>query len=736
MAECIIIGKEVSVVILSKGAIMERLRNKIALIVDPSEENRKAFYPLLQPEMDIVEASSVEAAIDIFRAGHTVVDIVLTEIEFPVNSGFELLEFLQAGKYLEDIPVIVVAADNNDSYVERAFELGAIDYIHRPFAGRLLTRRVLTTVLMYHNKRELLKKLDMHTQNVETETDTLTGLNNKKTFYNTAADFLKENPEGSWVMVAIDIDHFRLFNQLYGRESGDRYLKYVAACLRNVSKKFGGVSGYAGADSFYYLCPDDQKLFDQMMNKTRTELRNRNLEIGFAPKFGAYRIDDLEKTVMDMCDCANAALAHLSRNYSHLMAWYAPSMEQRNDEFQLIREVEYGIRNFEFSFFLQPKTNMMTGKIVGAEALIRWMRRDGTIISPGVFVPVLERNGFISRVDTIVWEEVCRWQRYCIDMDYPLLPITINISRNDFFNIDVAAYIDDLVKQYELPKSCLELEVTESAYTNEGLNMTEEIEKLKERGFTILMDDFGSGYSSLNSLKEIDIDILKMDMAFLDMDFGNMGKGGNILESIVSMASAMRLPVIVEGVQTAEQVRFLTSIGCVYAQGSYYYAPMNKKAFEELLNDPDMLDLNGIQLSHIESVHMMELSEEKLFSDEMINNILGAIAFYEVKDGTIRLLRLNEHYYKMMGMADVMADPEYAIHLRRSIYPEDRDVFYQLFAKADENKLKGSTADIRYVHKNGELQWIRVRVFSMNRHHDAHMYYASLEDITDIYEKH
>ncbi len=712
---------------------MEKLENKNVMVVDDSEINRIIFRELLQGNLNVIEADSVDTAINIIETGNQTIDIILLDIMFRKRSGFEFLEYLGEHHYLSDIPVIVISSDSSDAFVDKAFSLGAIDYIRRPFAGRLLTRRVFTTILMYENKRELVQKINQGYHNTEqSEIDELTKLYSKKVFYDKAYQYLYNNRDLPMCMVAIDIDHFKLYNQFFGRESGDKYLAYVAESLRNFIKLYGGVAGYAGADGFYYICQDNAELFKEIQKKIRNELRARNLEIGFAPKLGIYRIEDEEKTIMDICDCADTALKHVKKEYSNLTIWYDTYMEQNNDEFKLIREVESGLRNSEFTFFIQPKCNMENGKIVGGEALVRWVKQDGKVVSPGVFIPVLEKNGFVSKVDSVVWDEVCQWQRYCIDMDYPLLPISINISRTDFYNMDVCSFLLGLMKQYDLPMNCVELEITESAYVEEYQNLSAEITKLKENGFTILMDDFGSGYSSLNSLKEIDIDVLKIDMRFLNLDGSNMSKGVSILETIVNMADSLRIPIIVEGVETEEQVNIVRTMGCAYAQGFYYYKPMKKSDFEEMLIINDSFDMAGVQLVTKESVHMLDLSEEKLLSDEIINNILGALAFYEVENGTIRLVRLNEQYYKMMGMSDVMSDPEYAIHLRKSIYEEDRDKFYELFAKADAEPVRGATDDIRYMKKDGSIQWIRVRVFSLNEHHHAKMYYATLEDITDI----
>lgn len=714
---------------------MGKLENKNVLVVDDSEINRIIFRELLQGELNVLEADSVDTAIAMIEAEDKKIDIILLDIMFRKRSGFEFLEYLGEHYYLSEIPVIVISSDSSDAFVDKAFSLGAVDYIRRPFAGKLLTRRVLTTLLMYENKRELMRKIEKKYSNEPTEIDELTQLYMKKIFYDKAYQYLYNNRDVSLCMVSVDIDHFKLYNQFFGRDAGDLYLKYVSACLRELIAQYGGIAGYGGSDGFYYLCPDTADLFGEIQKRIRKELRERGLEIGFAPKLGIYRIEDSQKTIMDICDCADTALAHVKKEYSTLAAWYDIHMEENNDEFKLIREVEEGLRDGEFTFFLQPKCNMENGKIVGSEALVRWVKKDGKVVNPGGFIPVLEKNGFVSKVDSLVWDEVCQWQRYCIDMAYPLLPVSINISRTDFYNMDVCGLLTDLMAQYDLPMDCVELEITESAYVEEYQNLSAEIEKLKEQGFKILMDDFGSGYSSLNSLKEIDVDVLKIDMRFLNLDGTNMSKGVSILETIVNMADSLRLPMIVEGVETEEQATIVKSMGCTYAQGFLYYKPMPKSEYEEMLILDDSFDMDGIKLTVKEGVHMINLSEEKLLSDDIINNILGALAFYEIEGETIRLLQLNEQYYKMMGMAEVMSDPEYAIHLRKSIHEEDREKFFALFARADEETVRGATDDIRYIKKDGSTQWVRVRVYSLNEHHHARMYYATLEDITDIIER-
>ncbi len=424
-----------------------------------------------------------------------------------------------------------------------------------------------------------------------TETDAVTGMFTKNSFYKQAELYLEKKNHLSFCAVAIDINHFRLFNQVFGRKPGDAYIVYLADKLKHYVREYGGVAGYAGADNFLYLAPDNEELFAKMQEDAREYMLNQSLEIGYAPKFGVYRILDESMTIMDAFDNALRATDYVKKEYSRLLAWYDPSMNVEDDEFKLLQDVEFGLLNHEFTFYLQPKVNMNTGKIYGAEALVRWIRRDNRMVAPIRYVPILERNGFIFRLDRIVWEQVCKFQRFLIDMEYPLLPISVNVSRADVFSMDVAEYLIGLVEKYDIPISCLELEITESAYVEKTGDIGAEIAKLKSYGFKVAMDDFGSGYSSLNALKELDVDVLKIDMRFLDMDYSSVTKGVSILELIVTLAESLELPVVVEGVEFPEQVTFLMDIGCEMAQGYYYYKPMRKEAYEDLLMDPDALQI-------------------------------------------------------------------------------------------------------------------------------------------------
>lgn len=709
-------------------------RNK-ALVVDDVEINRMILKDILQEDMEVIEAANGKEAIDMIEAHNAEIAIVLLDQMMPEKNGIEVLEYMHSKHYTEDIPVIMISVDDDDANVAKAFDLGAIDYISRPFSARIFLRRVLTTVSLFHRKKAIAFEIDKRFESHEKTKDELTGLNLRNAFYNKVYDKVKNSQRRALCMVAIDIDHFKLFNRFYGRAKGDEYLKLVGRTLREYEDKYGATAGYLGGDDFAILCPNRQDILGEMKRRAREELLDRDYELGYAPKFGVFVIEDSTEPIMDIVDHAFTALASIKTDYTHLMAWYNQDMVRTvRDEFVLLSDVERALGNDEFTFYLQPKVNMVNGKVVGSEALVRWNHREKGLIPPAAFLPVLEKNGFVTKVSQIVWDKVCKWQKDWIDSGREPLPISVNVSKNDMFSLNFTEYFLNLMEKYQLPANMIELEITETTYIEDLERVGAEINKLHTAGFTILMDDFGSGYSSLNSLKELEIDVLKIDMKFLRIDYENQEKGKSILESMVNMANQLRLPIIVEGVEMRDQVKLLTEMGCKYAQGYYYHRPLNVAAYEELISDPNMIDHDGIQLSDVDQVHMMDFSEEKLFTDEMINNILGAVAFYEVKGDTVKLIRLNEQYYKMMDMAYVMSDSDYAVHLRQSIYPEDRDEFFNMFKRADENNIKGATADIRYMKDGVDLRWIRFRIYPLRKQNDAHLYYGSLEDITEIYQ--
>ena len=428
----------------------------------------------------------------------------------------------------------------------------------------------------------------------KSERNPLTGLYNETAFFRYAEEYLKKCGQEEYCLIAIDIEHFKLFNKWYGREAGDEFLVSIGSSLQKIQETWGGVAGHFGGDNFVLILPYQKGLIYFLKNKISRNVRKAEEEAGFQLVFGIYLIEDNSIPLETMYDRASIALVQAKDNYPTRLCQFHPSMIEKMEEEQLLfSKIQKAFLQREFGFFLQPQYNVQTGKIIGAEALMRWDSHKEGIILPGKFLPIIEKNGFIVKLDKYIWEEVCKLLRQWLDAGIQTVPISVNVSRIDIYSLDVAVYFKALMKKYRLDTALVKIEITESAYVEEFEIVTKAVTDLKEAGFQVLMDDFGSGFSSLNMLKNMNIDILKLDMRFLHFDADNSEKGKNILESMISMARLLDLPIIVEGVETDEQLKILHEMGCRYVQGYYYSRPLPKDDFKKILKERENLDFTG-----------------------------------------------------------------------------------------------------------------------------------------------
>ncbi len=567
----------------------------------------------------------------------------------------------------------------------------------------------------------------------ESEIGKLTGLYYKNAFFEAARKFLDEkNAEQEFCLVAVDIEHFKLFNEWHGREAGDKFLMSIAAELCKVcnsDKENNGVAGYLGEDDFVILVSRSRDLLENLQYNIIARVREYEESAGFLPGFGVYFIEDKSISINMMYDRAKIALSKIRGNYAKRMNFYEHGMMLKMEaDHHLLCAVPKALFGHEFIFYLQPKCNMMTGKIVGAEALVRWRKSDGTMVPPNEFIPILEQNGFITSLDKYIWEEVCHFLRSLIDRGIRPVPISINVSRIDVYSMNVAGFIGELLRTYQIDPRLLEVEITEGAYTEKLETINSMVEDIQQRGMNVLMDDFGSGYSSLNMLNDVNVDVLKLDMKFLDISEKAMRKGIGILEAVVNMARMMDMKVIVEGVETKEQVDFLVGMGCEYAQGYFFFKPVTTDVFEELLRERQLFDYSGIHIRKSKSIQIRELLNENLFSEAIVNNILGAIFFaYYYKD-SIKIVRTNEKYQKLFyEMDDNENGYEFPIE---KIHEDDRANFLNMFEQAYDQYIDGAVCEVRYYKTDEDIRWYRFRVFFLRDHDKCLMYYGSVEDIS------
>ncbi|MEG0780761.1 MAG: EAL domain-containing protein, partial [Oscillospiraceae bacterium] len=368
--------------------------------------------------------------------------------------------------------------------------------------------------------------------------------------------------------------------------------------------------------------------------------------------------------------------------------------------------------------------NIHTNLPCGAEALVRWMHPQKGMLSPGTFIPVFERNGFITKLDYYVWERACQCLQRWIAQGIEPYPISVNISRVNVYNPNLVETLLELVERYQLEPALLHLELTESAYTDNPTAMKKVMQQLQTRGFTIMMDDFGSGYSSLALLKDIAIDVLKIDMRFLS-ETELPGRGENIIASVIRMAKWLNIPVIAEGAETVEQVDFLRSVGCDYVQGYYYARPMPVEAYEELCTN----SLMDGQLPSLEKRDNYRYDDLFSFNQEMralFSNALQAAVIYEFVDDQIEMIRVNEAYYALLGHDDMRAK---APPMLKLVEEEHRNALLHAFRSCARTQ---STTECDYQRRrtDGVPLWIHTKLRYAAMVGDKHIIIGELTDIT------
>lgn len=560
--------------------------------------------------------------------------------------------------------------------------------------------------------------------------------NNLSDYYNHSfmERLRKRLPEilpNTYCIVAIDIEHFRLFNKLYGRSSGDEVIRYIYTCLKQSALEYDGIDAYLGGDNFVAFLPDDDEVLNNIRQKIIKKFSEWNNTSAFFPLFGVYTIKDTSVLPELMYDHAMLALSHAEEDYKWHICRYTIEMESSLEkEVYLLAAIEEGLEKGEFTFFAQPQCNIATGQIVGAEALVRWQKPDGEVLLPGGFIPVLEKNKMIDQLDRYVWEKVCQWLKGWIDQGYSPVPISINVSRIDIYAMDVPKYIFSLLEKYQIPEHLIKIEITESAYTENNNRISHAVNTFRNRGLVVMMDDFGCGYSSLNMLKNIPVDVLKLDMRFLQFKEEERQKSANILESIVNMAGLLHLPIVVEGVENESQEKFVQKLGCRYIQGFYYYKPLPIKKFEELLRDKRQIDTQGLVYKQVEPMHIREFIDTNFVSDSMLNNVLGPVVFFEVLGGDIKITRVNEQYFRMLGEQHFEEDIQKEF-LKR-IPEEERCVFHRMIEKAFENPVLGADGMIHLLCEGEQKMSVYTKVFYLREREGYRQYYCSLLDISRV----
>lgn len=412
--------------------------------------------------------------------------------------------------------------------------------------------------------------------------DALTGLSRINDFLRRANDYAMNHPNDQRCMVSIDLGHMRIFNDWYGKREGDALLGEVGDVLRDLEAHGVGFAGHWGQDDFMVCMPLDKKQIDGLYYRILAIVSAHDDAIGFLPAFGVFPLERGADISLADCDKAKFALGKAKHELKERIQYFDASEYQQNEmEHSLLSDFQRALNSGNVTFFLQPQCDISTGRIVGAEALARWRTSDGGYVSPAVFVPVLERNGFVSSLDRCIWKQVFKWIGERLDAGKPVIPVSINVSHVDIMSMDVAAVLDQFARRYRVPARYIKIEITESAFVSDCESVNRLARRVRSMGYAVYMDDFGSGQSSLSMLRDMNIDCVKLDGCFMVPESSE--RGSEIVQSAISLVKKIKLPVVVEGVETEDQVDFLKNLGCRFVQGFYYHKPMPPADCEELI---------------------------------------------------------------------------------------------------------------------------------------------------------
>ncbi len=561
--------------------------------------------------------------------------------------------------------------------------------------------------------------------------DELTGLYTEKDYFDLVQARLGQL-QGTWCILDVDIEHFKLFTDWHGHERARELLKQFGRILDQTAGRCGGAAGYFGADDFSLFMPYDIQAVEALYGELRHAVASSSETIGFSPLIGICCVDSSTEQVLEAYNHAALSTESLKGNVmQHIAVFDLEKQKKSSEEYRLLLDFQNAIHSGEITFDLQPQCLVGNGKVIGAESLARWRKHDGTMVPPNVFVPILEKFGIVTNLDQFIWEEVCKWIRDAKREGLPVVPVSVNVSQIDLHTIDVPAYFSELTGKYGISPEEIKIEITESACVDDAEKVIQSIQCFQEMGFVVLMDDFGSGYSSLNMLRKLHVDVIKLDAQFLRIEQQEERKGIGILESIVNMTKMLALPVIVEGVETREQVNFLSRLGCSYMQGFYFYHPMTCQAFSQILADPSRVDLHGFHFQANQEMHMREFLDDNIYSDAMLNRILGPVAFYCLNDENVDIIRYNQQFYDLVGISAEEMD-ERMVRIQRFIYPPDLSHFYGMFEQAYKDRLNGGEGVVRVYRPNGVIIWMSIHVYFINEDGEGRKYYASAEDVTEL----
>lgn len=537
------------------------------LIVENDEFNLKSLISLLADRYEIITACDGKIGLRLLEENYKDLALVLMNIQIPVLSGFDFLRKVQEDPFLSLIPIIVMTASDAPKTEVVCLNLGAADYIRKPYHAELIKKRLENVIRL----REYSVSLR------EIEKDSLTGLYTEQAFFHYSRRIMQFRSDKKMHVIIGRIKDFELIISIYGRKKANELLCYMASIY---NKKFKyGLLAKKGKASFLCLLSDDYKLDHQRMDNVINEFTENAPIKGIRIKYGIYKNIDKNLPITTICDYASMAAETVMEDYNHDYAYYTDELAQKRIYNQMIENCfTDALKNKEFMIYYQPKIDVITEKVIGAEALVRWQRTDGSMISPENFIPIYEKNGQIQKLDAYIFGQVCRLQKRILDESKKLLSVSVNLSRSSILCEEIVEQYTKIVRENDIPITCVPLEITESASVY-GQKVVKVAERLLQSGFKLHIDDFGSGYSSMESLSRLPFSVLKIDKSLIDHICETRVE--ILVNHIIKLSKDLNMRVLAEGVETKEQLDILRKIKCDEIQGFYYARPMPEVEFVE-----------------------------------------------------------------------------------------------------------------------------------------------------------
>lgn len=541
------------------------------LLVEDDVVNQEMMKASLGEIYDLVVVETGEQALEIVREQYKTLSLVILDLNLPGLKGQDVLTAIKSDAALSGLPVIVMTSDEK-AEVE-CLTLGAIDFIPKPYPASEVIRARILRIVELSEDRDTLRV---------TERDHLTGLYNKEFFYRYAAQLDLYHDDVPTDAIVFDINHFRTINDRFGKAHGDEILKRISEKAISVVHETGGIFCRSESDTCMFYCPHLSD-YEAILSWIADLDDDNGHESRIRLRMGVYSNVDKALDIERRFDRAKMAADSVKGNLANPIGFFDHSM--RDAEVfaeQLIDDFHTAILEKQFTVYYQPKFSIRSESplLSGAEALVRWKHPQLGAVSPGTFIPLFEKNGLIQELDHYVWSEAAKQIRRLKERLNISLPISVNVSRIDLYDPGIAETLLSLLKSNGLAAKELHLEITESAYAESQGQIARKVSALREFGFQIEMDDFGSGYSSLGMLSDMPIDALKLDMGLIRNAFKEERKDTRLLNAIIQLAATFEVPTIAEGVETAEQVSALKKMGCDMIQGYYFSRPLPVDEFE------------------------------------------------------------------------------------------------------------------------------------------------------------